>query len=367
MRGWLVPLVLVSACTASEGPSDRDVQRPDFIGADISALERIEAGGTVFRAGGQPGDAIAILRDRGSNLFRLRLFVDPSGQDVEVNDLAYTIRMATRVKAAGGNLLLDLHYSDTWADPGHQATPSAWSSLDMAELEQQVEVYTSDVLTQMRLAGIVPDFVQVGNEIDWGMLWPLGQLSSGSDSLTQWSAFARLLQAGVRGVRGAVATQDSVRIVLHYSAGGNLGGTQWFFDHLAALNVPYDVIGLSYYPWWHGTLAQLKANMAAAAQRYNRDIMVVETAYPWRSGGWEGMVTNPGAMRWAVSSQGQAEYLGDLLSTVAAAPSGRGIGVLWWYPEAIETPGLFIWGGGSLALFNSVGNVLPAASQFGGH
>lgn len=338
-----------------------------LLGADVSALERIEQAGGVFRANGQPGDAIAILREHGSSIFRLRLFVAPNNQDVQVNDIAYTIRMARRVKLAGARLLLDLHYSDTWADPGHQSTPAAWATLDPNTLEHQVETWSADVMTQLRQAGATPDIVQVGNEIDGGMLWPLGQVTgTGADTMAQWDHFTRLLKAGIRGVRSAVVPGDSVRIMLHYSQGGRASGTQWFFDHMAAYAVPYDLIGLSYYPWWHGTLAELAANLRATAQRYARDVLVVETAYPWRAGGWEAMATNRAAMTWPISPQGQAQYLRDIVDAVASVPGRRGAGVIWWYPEAIQVPTLFIWGGGSLSLFDPGGGILDAASEFRG-
>lgn len=357
--------VLLWGCT-STAPTDAPSSVP-LAGADISALERIEQAGGVFRNAGVAGDALAILRAHGSNLFRLRLFVNPNGQEVQVNDLGYTIRMATRVKAAGAKLLLDIHYSDTWADPGHQVTPAAWDTLDFAALEQEVEVYTGNAVSQLRLAGALPDIVQIGNEVDGGMLWPLGQLSSASDSSVQWDRFTRLLKAGIRGVQGALAPGDSVRIMLHFSGGGDAGGTAWFFDHLGAYGVPYDIIGLSYYPWWHGAIASLRANLRAAALRYGRDVMVVETSYPWRSGGWESIATNRTAMTWPVSGRGQASFLREVRDAVAAVPDGHGTGVVWWYPEAVSVPGVYVWGAGSLALFDDAGNVLPASSELRSH
>jgi arabinogalactan endo-1,4-beta-galactosidase len=338
-----------------------------FRGADISALERIERAGGVFRNGGQPGDAIAILQAHGANLFRLRLFLSPNGQEVQVNDLPYTIRMAGRIKAAGAKFLLDFHYSDTWADPGHQVTPAAWASMEFDTLERQVETYTAGVMTQLRQAGVLPDIVQIGNEVDAGMLWPLGQLSYESDSLVQWDRFTRLLKAGIRGVRGTLVPGDSVRIMVQYSQGANPGGTQWFFDHLEAYGVRYDMIGLSYYPWWHGSLGGLQTNLLATAQRYRRDVMVVEAAYPWRAGGWEGMVTDSAAMAWPASPQGQESYLRAVVGAVAAVPGGLGAGVVWWYPESIVVPGVSAWAGGSLALFDTSGGILPAGSAFGAH
>jgi arabinogalactan endo-1,4-beta-galactosidase len=361
--------VLAGACGCRESTASSGGARLPasiLLGADISALERIEQAGGVFRDAGRPGDAIAILRTHGGNSFRLRLFVNPNDSDMQVNDLDYTVRMAARVKAAGAGLLLDLHYSDTWADPGHQTTPAAWAGLALGALEEEVERYTDSVLTLLRQAGALPDIVQIGNEIDAGMLWPLGRLyAPGADTLAEWTQLTDLLKAGVRGVRDALAPGDSVRVMLHYSQGGDLGGTRWFFDHMNAYGVPYDVIGLSYYPWWHGTLAALQANLQAAALRYGKDVIVVETSYPWRAGGWEGMVTSGAAMTWPVSPQGQAQFVRDLVAAVGATPSGHGAGVVWWYPEAIQVPGLFIWGGGSLALFDSAGNVLPAATELG--
>jgi arabinogalactan endo-1,4-beta-galactosidase len=363
-------IALLSGC-GGESPTVIPPERPSLagmlLGADISALERIEQAGGVFRDGGQAGDAIAILRTRGANLFRLRLFVNPDHSEVQVNDLDYTVRMAGRIKAAGAKLLLDFHYSDTWADPGRQTTPAAWASLGIDSLERQVEVYSAGVITRLKQAGTLPDIVQVGNEIDAGMLWPLGRVGGTYDTPAQWDQFTRLLKAGIRGVRSALGAGDSVRILLHYSQGGSSGGTQWFFDHMVASGVPFDLIGLSYYPWWHGPLSYLQANLRATALRYDRDVMIVETTHPWRAGGWEDGATNLAAMTWGISPQGQTQFLRDVLDAVAALPSGRGAGVVWWYPEAIAVPGLFVWGGGSLALFDAAGNVLPAAAAFGGN
>jgi arabinogalactan endo-1,4-beta-galactosidase len=367
-----IPLAAIGALAFLAGcevglapPTPLSVPASVFLGADISSLERIEQGGMVFSDDARSGDAIAILRAHGSTVFRLRLFVDPDHLDVRVNDLAYTIRMAQRIKAAGGKLLLDFHYSDTWADPGHQATPAAWASLPFDSLELRVESYSDSVITQLKAAGALPDLVQIGNEPDAGMLWPLGQLYvPGADTLTAWTHFTRLLKAGISGVRSALGPGESLRILLHYSQGGDTGGTQWFFDHMLAYGVPFDLIGLSYYPWWHGTLGQLQTNMAQAAARYGKDIAVVETTYPWRSGGWEGFATDRTAMTWPVSIDGQAEFLRNMLDALAAVPGGHGAGVLWWYPEAVRVTGLSVWGDGSLSLFTGTGTLLPAASQF---
>ena len=361
----MLALALAAACEHS-ATSSSQTPPPLLLGADISALARIEQAGGVFRDGGQARDAITILRSRGATIFRLRLFVNPNDSDVQVNDLPYTVQLAGRVKAAGAKLLLDIHYSDTWADPSHQSTPAAWTGLGFAALEQEVETYTDSVVTRLKQAGALPDIVQVGNEIDSGMLWPLGQLYvSGGDTLVEWTQFTGLLKAGIKGVRDALVPGDSVRIMLHYGQGGATAGTQWFFDHMAAYGVPYDLIGLSWYPIWHGPLLALQGNLQATGARYGKDIVVVETSYPWRAGGWESWVTAQSAMDWTVSTAGQGQFARNLVDAVAATPGGHGAGVVWWYPEAIPVSGLFIYGGGSLALFDSTGNVLPAATQLG--
>ena len=366
---WLGGVVACHDATTdqTEPPPTPPVAIPalPYVGADISALQRIESGGSVFRDSGHVRDAIAILTDHGANAFRLRIFVNPNDSDVQVNDLPYTLALAARVKAAGAKLLLDFHLSDTWADPGHQTTPAAWAALGYDSLAAQVERYTAGVVAQLKHEGALPDVVQVGNEIDAGILWPLGQITGTGDTVTQWTQFTGLLKAGIQGVRDSLSPGDSVRILLHYSLGGNQAATQWFFDHINAYGVPYDVIGLSYYPFWHGTLQALEQNLNATAMRYGKPVLVVETSYPWRAGGWEGSVTDPGAMTWPVTRLGQAQFLSDLGQAVAAVPGSRGAGVLWWYPEAIPTNGLFVFDGGSLALFDSTGNALPAVSVFG--
>ena len=162
----LVVLAASPGCSSNDPSPGGQTTIPMLVGADISALERIEQAGGVFHAGGQPGDAVAILRAKSSNIFRLRLFVNPNKADVQVNDLACTVRMARGIKLAGARLLLDLHYSDTWADPGHQSTPEAWTRLDFDALEQRIETWSADVITQLAQANATPDIVQVGNEID---------------------------------------------------------------------------------------------------------------------------------------------------------------------------------------------------------
>src|SRR5713226_883132 len=179
-------LALLAACLGGPSAPKSTGRAQLFVGGDISALERIEQAGGVFRDSSQPGDAIAILRTHGANGFRLRIFVHPNGSEVQVNDLAYTLHMAKRVKTAGAKLLLDFHYSDTWADPGKQATPAAWTNLTFAQLLLQMRAYNSNTIATFAAAGATPDYVQIGNEITQGMLWPLGKVNAFTSGGTQW-------------------------------------------------------------------------------------------------------------------------------------------------------------------------------------
>ena len=352
----IVLLVLTTVCRAM--PSEF------LVGGDISALTRIEQAGGVFRDEGKPGDAIEIMSKYGCNCFRLRLFVNPAGGNMVVNDLAYTIALAKRIKAAGARLLLNFHYSDTWADPGRQLKPKAWEDLDFESLERTVYEYTRDCILEFKKAGVLPDMVQPGNEIAPGMLWPDGKLYGVGDPEKQWDKFARLLKAGVRGVEDA-SGGDDVRIVLHIHFGGDSSKTKWFFEHVEKRDVPYDIIGLSYYPWWHGSMEDLRENISKTAATFDKDIFVVETAYPNRSArisrAQEGADKT---MRWPMTPAGQEAFLRKLIAAVRETSGDRGIGVLWWYPESIPVKGLMIWYGGANAMFDGEGNVLPSMNAF---
>jgi len=325
-------------------------------------LARIEKLGGVFRDGGKERDFLKIFKARGGNCFRLRLFVAPNGKNAVINDLPYTLALAKRIKTAGCKLLLNFHYSDTWADPGHQTKPAAWAKLSFDGLEKKVEDYTASVIAGFKQSGALPDIVQIGNEITPGMLWPDGK----NGSAAQWDRFARLVKAGIRGAKGGAGRQraENLRIMIHIACGGNRRRTMWFFDNLIARKVSFDIIGQSYYPWWHGTLDDLRENLRFTALAYGKDIMVVETAYPYRNA--EAWKRNPKKrnLNWPISPQGQLAFLTDVVRAVRETPNGRGIGVIWWYPESIPVRNLRIWNRGATALFDTRGNALPAIGAF---
>ena len=216
-------------------------------------------------------DAIKILRDHGFNYIRLRIFNNPaadSGYSPKKGfcDLEHTKQMAKRIKAAGLKFLLDFHYSDTWADPGKQYKPSAWKGLDFPLLKDSVYAFTKRVIEELKKQGTTPDMVQIGNEINHGMIWPDGQVKH-LDSLAQ------LVKAGTDAV---LKVDPSIIILLHIALGGQNDESVFFIDNMLSRGVYFDVIGESYYPKWHGTLDDLRNNLTDLATRYSKDIIVVE-------------------------------------------------------------------------------------------
>jgi beta-galactosidase len=242
-----------------------------MLGADISFLPQLEDRGMKFSDNGVQKDPMVIMKDHGFNYIRLRIFNDPardSGYSPKKGfcDLEHTKQMAKRIKAAGMKFLLDFHYSDYWADPGKQYKPAAWRNLSFDELKKALYDYTRKVIQELKDQGTTPDMVQVGNEINHGMVWPEGNVSH-VDSMAQ------LIAAGIAAVK---AVDPSVIIMLHVALGGQNDESVFFMDQAMKRKLHFDVIGLSYYPKWHGALDDLRDNMNDLLRRYNKDIIVVE-------------------------------------------------------------------------------------------
>ncbi len=246
-----------------------------MLGADISFLPELENKGMKFYdLDGKEKDAIKILKEHGLNYVRLRIFNDPardSGYSPKLGfcDLQHTLQMAKRTKDAGMKLLLDFHYSDYWADPQQQYMPKAWRGKSISELKQAVYNYTRMVMQALKDQGTVPDMVQVGNEINHGMIWPHG-------SVNNFDNLAQLFFAGIQGVK---SVSPSTGIMLHIALGGQNDESKFFIDNMINRGVPFDVIGLSYYPKWHNTLADLEYNLDDLSRRYNKDVIVVEYSH----------------------------------------------------------------------------------------
>ncbi|MCP4781925.1 MAG: antitoxin [Fuerstiella sp.] len=342
--------------------------QPEFYkGADISLLQTIEDCGGVYKADGRARDPLLIFKNNGCNAMRIRLFHTPTGESPRVNSLDYTRKLGRRIKDAGLQLMLDIHYSDTWADPGNQQKPAAWEDLSFEELVKAVRDYTEEVIVKMCEAGADPDWVQVGNEIAPGMLWPDGRVGTPE----QWKKLATLLKAGIDGVHAGRGDR-SMRTIIHLHSGGSPQQTARYFDSMKKHNVNYDIIGLSYYPWWHSRglgFEPLQENLKAITERFTNDIMVVETAYPWYPNcddptrllhKKERRPLIPGL---PASKEGQKEYLEQIIKVSREAPKGRCIGLFYWAPEYIPAPRLHP-GRGHLSLFDQEGNVLPGMNAF---
>lgn len=383
------PTDAAAPAAASPGvPRPPAATRRFLHGADVSFLPQVEAGGGVFRAGNEPADLLAILRARGIDTVRLRLWHAPAGGGAPAADsaaiaspaapaaapssLASTLALAARARAAGCDVLLDLHFSDTWADPGHQAKPAAWAALPFAALADSVRAYVRDVLAAFAARGAPPVIVQLGNEITAGLLWDDGRAGGAFDTQAQWDNLAVLLKAAAAGVRDAAGPSGARRpeIMLHFDRGGDNAGARRCLDNLVARGVAFDLIGLSFYPWWHGTLADLEANLADLAPRYGKDLVVVETAYPWTLAWFDethNQVGLPSQLLpgYPATPAGQRAFLADLLAIVRSAPQGRGRGVFWWAPEWIASP-RFGSAWENAALFDQGGRALPALDAFAG-
>jgi arabinogalactan endo-1,4-beta-galactosidase len=336
-------------------------------GADLSFEPQEEAAGARFTDGGVPGTALSILNRHGVNYVRLRLWVDPPPG---YSNLASDLKMAQRIKAAGDKLYLDIHYSDFWADPQHQDIPAAWQGQDLAQLTDTVQSYTRSVIHAFAGQGTPVDMVSIGNEIRNGILWPVGQVDWTND--TGWSNLVTLLKAGVAGARAANPSGHKLQVMLHFDEGGNTADSTRFYDHMVSGGVPFDVIGLSYYPFFHGQLNQMRANVDALATRYGKPMVIAESQYPWTLAAgdstgnfvWQtsqlstGYPANPG---------GQESFYNDALSILAQVPHHLAQGLFYWEPEWIPGVG---WEPGAgtpndnLTLFSFTGKALPSVGLF---
>ena len=325
-------------------------------GADISMLKEVEDFGGRYYLGEEQKDLFEILQIKGLNTVRLRLWVNPYDEEGKpymggTNDLETMIELAKRAKAHGMQFMLDFHYSDFWADPKKQDKPKAWQSYTGERLEEEVYRYTKEVLEVCRLCDVMPDLVQIGNETTNGMLWPEGKTpnyvpekqSFEETEAAQWDksydSLAALLKAGVRAAREA----GPMKIILHLDAGGQNVLYRTWFDEMSKRNVDYDIIGLSYYPIWHGGLEDLQFNLEDISARFNKEVLVVETAYGHTTESLSGADIFTEEMSkiagYPPTVEGQGQFLQDLMETVRKVPDGKGLGIVYWEPAWLPVKG----------------------------
>ena len=337
----------------------------EFIkGSDISFLQQIEDNGGIFRENETVKDPIQILKDHNINYIRLRLWNNPPAG---YNNLSKLLIMAKRIKQLNMKLLLDFHYSDSWADPGKQSKPAAWVSLDSISLGNSLYNFTKDVLTALKNQNTFPDMIQIGNEITNGFLWNNGRVGSSFDTPAQWNNFASLLKRCINAAN-EVKGSDQLQIMIHIDRSTDSSSCKLFFDNLNFYNVQFDCIGLSYYPWWHGTLEQVSANLNYLADRYNKEIIITETAYPWTLE-WNDNTTNIVGLQsqllagYPATVDGQKSFIANLISIVRNTHLNLGKGIFYWEPLDITTS-TFGSGWENLTFFDFNGNLLSSISAF---
>lgn len=318
----------------------------DFaIGADLSFLKAAEERGFQFKEAGVVKPGLAIFKDHGYNWIRLRLFHTPTDLP---NNLEYTIALAKEAKAMGYKFLLDYHYSDTWADPAKQYVPRAWEGMSHDQMVKAIFEYTRETMNRFREAGAFPDMVQPGNEVINGMLWPDGRIPE------NWHNFADLTKSAIQGIFAGCGDLPRPEIMIHIDQGGNIERTKYFFDKLLFFGIDFDIIGQSYYPWWHGSLMDLQENMAFMAKTYKKPIILVEVAYCAEPAEY---TSKPGPF--PETPEGQREFLEAVTRIVLNTPDNLGRGIMWWEPAAaglghVETRDFF----------DEEGNALPIIKVF---
>jgi len=308
-------------------------------GADVGWLQQMEATGYVFyNEQGQAQDCLATLKDQGINAIRLRVFVNPSDDKASGHcSPAEVVAMARRATGQGFRVMIDFHYSDTWADPGKQAKPAAWASHSFPQLLTDVYDHTFRTMTALKAAGVTPEWVQVGNEIPGGMLWPEGSTKN----------FAQLAQLITKGYEAVKAVSPTSKVVVHLDRGNDNALYRSFFDNLTKNGGRFDVIGMSYYPYWlkqdyPASIANLRANLLDMVSRYpGKEVVVAEVGNDYMK------VQNTYAM--LVATQ----------QAVRAVPRGKGLGVFYWEPEGAKS-----WSGYQLSAWGDDGKPSSALKAF---
>lgn len=332
MKKYLLPFVfaaiagLFAACGSDDStPKDDDgpvVPTDEFVrAADLSFLPEIESEGTLYYITGQIQDPVTTLKNSGVNCVRIRLWKNPANEHSGLQEVK---TLAQRVRNAGMKVWLTVHYSDTWADPGNQDVPAAWSGLSFAQLKTAAETYTSQVIAE-----IDPDIYQIGNETNDGLLWPMGKLSvNEAQSVELFQAISAVIRS----------ESPNTKIMLHYAG---ISGAEWFFNKIAS--VDYDYIGLSFYPVWHGTsLTPLENLIETLGSAHNKKVLIAETAYPFTLG-WDDWTNNivgeegqliPG---YPATPEGQKNFLNAIRNIIDDSQYGQGFA--YWGGEWVAFRG----------------------------
>lgn len=337
----LFAILLFIACKEDNKIENKETENSTFAkGADISWLPQMEASGYVFyNSNGKAEDCFKILKAHGINAIRLHTWVNPSNDPRSGHcSKAETVAMATRAKAWGMRVMINFHYSDSWADPGKQHKPQAWEKLSFDELKTALYDYTFDVMTALKKADVLPEWVQVGNEIPSGFLHPEG-------STDNWKQLVQLLNQGHDAVKTVC---PSSKVILHIDQGNDNRRFRWWFDNAQKYGAKYDIIGMSYYPYWlegnpdyTQNIDDLSKNLIDMASRYGKEVMVVEVG---------GEDTKP---------QNTYNMLRAVIDKVKAVPNKKGLGVFYWEPEGARS-----WSNYALSAWGNDGRPTKAMEAF---
>ncbi len=341
--------------------------RTFLAGADVSYFGYIESHGGVYRYNRRPVGLIQALKQSGCNCLRLRLWHHATALEKSqfsklgtLNDLAYTLPLARKIKKAGLYFILDMHFSDTWADPSDQFTPAAWRNLPLPQLRLRLRAYCQRVITTLRKAHAMPNMVLVGNEINNGMLWPQGKLWVNHKA--RWNRLSSLLKAAIAGVyAGSGSHKPKIMIQLADSS-----YAPEFYQQLIVHGVHFDVIGYDFYTYWGGTLKNLRSQLIKLADSVHKPIIVAETNYPWSNDTHSAHEKSKPGMQFPFTPAGQAQYAQAVINIVKALPDHLGRGVWWWGSEYNPDQKDFADNPWSYrSLFDKHGNALPAVRVLG--
>ncbi|KAF8155939.1 endogalactanase [Crassisporium funariophilum] len=309
------------------------IQALQYHGADFSSLINLENSGTVYKDSASASGAKleTILHNHGANLARIRVWTSTSNTQYS---LTYGLALAKRAAAAGMEIYVDLHYSDTWADPGHQAIPSSWPK-DLAGLNTQIFTYTTNLVKSFAAQGTPIKFIEIGNEINDGMLWPVGRIS-----VNGYSPLSQLLHSAASGVRAASST---TRIMVHLANGWDAAGVSSFYSQIFIAGqlstADVDVLAFSFYPFYdsRATLAALKSSLQAMVTKFGKDVMVVETDWP-AVGPCNGVTLSEKSV--PISVAGQSTWISNIRTVLSSISGGHGLGIVYWEPAWIGNAGL---------------------------
>ncbi|MCU0444212.1 MAG: arabinogalactan endo-1,4-beta-galactosidase [Microscillaceae bacterium] len=369
MKYILYNLLIISllTCTPKGTLTQAPLDKRFYRGADLSFLPEMEQAGTQFYQGNTAGSPLQILKKSGMNLVRLRLWHTPAPEHQGHSSLTEVLAFAQRLRAEGVDFLLDFHYSDTWADPGKQFIPQAWQGLSVNTLGDSIFNYTRQVLARLQAQNTLPQMVQIGNETNSGMLWDTGRVGGEYDN--NWQNYAWLIKRAIAGVK-AVDTQNQVKIMLHFAG---YTGAEWYFQNLHNQQVNYDIMGLSYYPLWHGkSFAELQTKLNQLIAQFDKPILIVETAYPWTleyndfTHNFVGQADQlmPG---YPATPSGQKQFLLDLKKLIQNLDRQKGIGFCYWEPAWVAFKGKQATDGSvweNQTIFDFANRALPGLAVF---